>query len=224
MVLLIPILAAFQALACSFVTSKLLHITHFAASLGLAVAYFAILLGLRFGAPRIGYPLGLLLAYGWALTLGLNVYYDPHAQGARWLVGFYAMLGLVFGALANVVNPLRPWIWTAQLPVRMVRALLRRRRSPPRQRSEQERTAPPSQQQQHPPQPQPRTESNDPWAILGIAPGATPDQIQSAYRQLMRAYHPDRVQTLGLEIRELAERKAKQINAAYETLRGLRDA
>jgi DnaJ-domain-containing protein 1 len=38
----------------------------------------------------------------------------------------------------------------------------------------------------------------------------------------MRQYHPDRVATLGPELQAMAEEKAKQINCAYETLRGRR--
>ncbi|MHC1769408.1 MAG: DnaJ family molecular chaperone [Verrucomicrobiia bacterium] len=34
----------------------------------------------------------------------------------------------------------------------------------------------------------------------------------------MRQYHPDNVASLGPELRELAERKAKQINEAFRTL------
>jgi DnaJ-class molecular chaperone len=30
-------------------------------------------------------------------------------------------------------------------------------------------------------------------------------------------YHPDRVEGLGIELRELAERKAKEVNNAYAT-------
>jgi len=47
-------------------------------------------------------------------------------------------------------------------------------------------------------------------------------KIRRAYLGLMRQYHPDRVMTLGPELRELAEQKAKEINRAYELLRGRR--
>lgn len=55
------------------------------------------------------------------------------------------------------------------------------------------------------------------WAVtLDISPSATVDQIRLAYKTQMSKYHPDKVAALGVEIRELAERKAKEINIAYK--------
>lgn len=51
--------------------------------------------------------------------------------------------------------------------------------------------------------------------VLGVAPTATREEIKAAYRAQMTAYHPDKVQMMGREIRELAEAKAKEISAAY---------
>ncbi len=42
------------------------------------------------------------------------------------------------------------------------------------------------------------------------------DAVKSAYRKTIAQYHPDRVRAMGPEIREVAERKAKEINQAYE--------
>lgn len=58
-----------------------------------------------------------------------------------------------------------------------------------------------------------------PYDILGVAPTATPEEISSAYRQLAKQYHPDRVAHLGPEFRDLAEQRMKEINAAYQSLR-----
>jgi preprotein translocase subunit Sec63 len=65
-----------------------------------------------------------------------------------------------------------------------------------------------------------RTSSHqDAYTILGVRRGDTFDEIHRAYRKRMKEYHPDRVAGLGSELRELAERKAKEINMAFEELK-----
>jgi hypothetical protein len=61
-------------------------------------------------------------------------------------------------------------------------------------------------------------ERPDPFTVLGVSRNATFEEIKRAYRTKMREYHPDKVASLGAELREVAERKAKQINEAFETL------
>jgi len=56
--------------------------------------------------------------------------------------------------------------------------------------------------------------------ILGVSSIATIGEIKAAYQKLMSQYHPDKVATLGTEIREVAERKSKEINAAYKHIVG----
>jgi len=51
--------------------------------------------------------------------------------------------------------------------------------------------------------------------VLGVAAHATVFEIRSAYRQQMSQYHPDKVASLGIELRLLAEHKAKEITSAY---------
>jgi len=58
----------------------------------------------------------------------------------------------------------------------------------------------------------------DPWAVLGLARGASADEIARAYRAQMKLYHPDRVADLGEELRDVAHRKALEIQRAYEEL------
>ena len=55
----------------------------------------------------------------------------------------------------------------------------------------------------------------DPHAVLGVTRGASAEEITRAYRQQMRRYHPDRVAHLGEELRQLAHRKALDIQRAY---------
>ena len=53
------------------------------------------------------------------------------------------------------------------------------------------------------------------WETLHIDENASPEQIKTAFRREISKYHPDRVEGLGIELRELADRKAKQVNRAY---------
>ena len=54
------------------------------------------------------------------------------------------------------------------------------------------------------------------FEILNIGADATAAEIKYSYRTLMSQYHPDKVATLGDELKTVAERKSKEINAAYE--------
>lgn len=51
--------------------------------------------------------------------------------------------------------------------------------------------------------------------ILGVSPAATVEQIRDAYKRLVSKYHPDKVDSLGQELKDLAEHKIKEITAAY---------
>lgn len=52
--------------------------------------------------------------------------------------------------------------------------------------------------------------------VLGVSSDASPDEIKHAWREAVRQYHPDLVAGLGSELKDLAERKTKELNAAYE--------
>jgi DnaJ like chaperone protein len=58
------------------------------------------------------------------------------------------------------------------------------------------------------------------FEILKVNSNASAEEIQAAYKSLIRQYHPDKVATLGEELKVLAEEKSKAINAAYQA--GLR--
>ena len=69
------------------------------------------------------------------------------------------------------------------------------------------------------------TAPNDPYSILGIPSSASDLEVKKAYRRLAMKYHPDRVETLGEEIKRNAEQQFKIINDAYVTIcrsRGLK--
>jgi len=58
----------------------------------------------------------------------------------------------------------------------------------------------------------------DPYDILGVNRHASDSEIKNAYRKLANKYHPDKVDHLGKEFKELAEKKFKDIQEAYQKL------
>lgn len=57
------------------------------------------------------------------------------------------------------------------------------------------------------------------YGILGLRAGSPREQVTTAYRKLAKLYHPDRLQDLEPEARELAEARMRTINAAYSDLK-----
>jgi hypothetical protein len=57
-----------------------------------------------------------------------------------------------------------------------------------------------------------------PYEVLDLPPDADQETIKAAYRKLANQYHPDKVSHLGKEFQELAERKFKEIQEAYQKL------
>jgi DnaJ-like protein len=58
--------------------------------------------------------------------------------------------------------------------------------------------------------------SADPFAVLGVAPGASGEEVAAAYRRLAKRWHPDRAG--GQD----AARRMAEINAAYDLVRSER--
>ena len=52
--------------------------------------------------------------------------------------------------------------------------------------------------------------------ILGLKGRVTKNDIKKSYKKKIGEYHPDRVDNMGAEIKELALKKTKEINIAYE--------
>ncbi|GGY30005.1 J domain-containing protein [Paludibacterium paludis] len=52
--------------------------------------------------------------------------------------------------------------------------------------------------------------------VLNVDRNADVREIRRAYQTLISQYHPDKVDALGPEVRQLCERKTKAINAAYD--------
>ena len=58
----------------------------------------------------------------------------------------------------------------------------------------------------------------DPYTVLGLSKDASAADVKQAYRALANQYHPDKVSHLGEEFRQLAERRFKEIQEAYQAL------
>jgi len=56
----------------------------------------------------------------------------------------------------------------------------------------------------------------DPYKVLGITQNATDDEINTAYRKLVKQYHPDKY--VGNPLAGLAAEKIKEINEAYDAV------
>lgn len=67
-------------------------------------------------------------------------------------------------------------------------------------------------------------EKVDPYAVLGVPRNASPDQVKRAYRRLMSRHHPDKLVAKGLppEMMAVAERKTREIRAAYDQIKAER--
>jgi len=58
------------------------------------------------------------------------------------------------------------------------------------------------------------------YRTLGLAPGATADEVKTAYRDLAQVWHPDRFPDNN-RLREKAQQNLQRINEAYALLRDL---
>lgn len=62
-------------------------------------------------------------------------------------------------------------------------------------------------------------ETDSAYKILGIEPTATDEEVKRAYREMAKKNHPDLVSNLGEEVRQAAEKKFQEVNAAYEAIK-----
>ncbi|MGY0610846.1 MULTISPECIES: J domain-containing protein [unclassified Luteimonas] len=60
------------------------------------------------------------------------------------------------------------------------------------------------------------------WSVLGLGPEASEAEVDLAYRRLMAQYHPDRMTGAAPELLEQAQRRAAEINQAYDRIRNKR--
>jgi hypothetical protein len=156
-----------------------------------------------------------------------------HGAGAGW--GTFFLGCMAFTAVTTAEEKVRRWR-NQELFVRREFDQLEpvyqppappppRNDSPPKQ--EQRKQEPPPRQERPPKRqeasPPPKTDEirvtslRQAFEILELPPGKIArSAAKTAYKDQMLKYHPDRVAHLGVELRELAERKAKFINAAWQ--------
>ncbi len=63
----------------------------------------------------------------------------------------------------------------------------------------------------------------DPYEVLSIAPSASRETIQAAYKARMNEYHPDKVAHLGEDLQKLAHRNVLELHRAYRKLSNCTD-
>ncbi|GHD72192.1 membrane protein [Luteimonas padinae] len=64
-----------------------------------------------------------------------------------------------------------------------------------------------------------RVAANDAYAVLGVERDASDIEIDLAYRRLIAQVHPDRMAGAAPELLEQAQKRAADINRAYDRIR-----
>lgn len=135
-------------------------------------------------------------------------------MGARvWITeNFYLVqMGLGFGALAIIA-----WLWGGRTPPSQFRAREHELRKPGT-RGKQADDLAKAKLKTPAALPGIRTDGL-PHEILGVSPQASAAEIQKAYRDLMKRYHPDKVAPPGTPAWADAQAIAEAINRAKEKM------
>ncbi|MDR2011032.1 MAG: DnaJ domain-containing protein [Bacteroidales bacterium] len=57
------------------------------------------------------------------------------------------------------------------------------------------------------------------YEILGVSKNSSDDEIKKAYRDMAKKYHPDKVNTMGEDVKNAAKEKFQKVNQAYDAIR-----
>ena len=200
------LLAALQGAVFGLLCTRLVGSTEllYAGLAALAFPIGAMVLSHLF--PRAAAIAGLLLTVLWTGTCGYAAYEDPSLEAGLW-IPLFALGGFLFGILSNAV-------FFVNSDARLQRDSDTSHRAADAEhrgagRSPEESSARSS----------PAASEPDPWTLLGVESTASSGEIARAFRKRMAEYHPDKVATMGPEIRALALEKVKLITLAYADLR-----
>jgi hypothetical protein len=138
------------------------------------------------------------------IILALIYVLSPFDLFPDWLVGWGWLDDLIVAGL------LLRYLYTGKLPGFFGQGVFGQRPAGSSGEGSARETARPSESSQR----------KDPYAILGVHQGASSEEIKAAYRRLASQYHPDKVQHLGEDFKRLAEVKFKEIQWAYEAIKG----
>ena len=57
------------------------------------------------------------------------------------------------------------------------------------------------------------------YRLLKINKNATDKEIKTEYKERIKEYHPDRLESFGEDLKELAKRRTQEINQAYSLIK-----
>lgn len=66
------------------------------------------------------------------------------------------------------------------------------------------------------------SDKSGPYRELGLGADASDAEVDAAYKRLISQYHPDKYVAAAPELRAQAERRARELNAAYDRIKKLR--
>lgn len=146
--------------------------------------------------------------------------FAERARGSRALIQTFLQVQLVAVAADGEIHPaehemfvhLARRLGLSEVEIRQLEALLRLAASRGAAGSAYEGGAPPA------------ARLDDAYAVLGVDSGATDEELKRAYRKLIAENHPDKLASKGLpeSMREVAEERAREINAAYDLIKRAR--
>ena len=103
-----------------------------------------------------------------------------------------------------------------KIPINVYNAMLRAREAEPKPQRGSRNYKPAANK------PRPLSQS---YAALGLEADASGPEVKKAYRKLVSQYHPDKLSSQGLpdEVMEVAKRRVREINTAYDRIKSSRE-